>query len=158
MKKATVFLTSLLIIVAVVGCNKKGQRPADLPDDMTPCVITVTQEGQPVEGATVAFEYETPVKYATSSNASNEKGEAIMVTYGFPGAQQGKAKVVIKKLVTEGGGDSEEYGEAGSIGQDFNTIDPKYGSVDTTDLTIEIGKENVAQTFDVGPAVHIPVK
>ncbi|MBP5622209.1 MAG: hypothetical protein J6X44_09360, partial [Thermoguttaceae bacterium] len=98
-----------------------------------------------------------PVKYKTSG-MTDAKGVAIMQTYGVSGAQQGTAKVLVSKLVTEGASESEEYGESGEIGKDFETVDLKYKSTDTTDLTITIGKNNVAETFEVGAPVHVPAK
>ena len=147
-------LACALACVLCVGCGPKNTRPADLPDDMTPCVITVMQDGKPLEGASVELVYDTKMKY-TSSGSSDEKGEATIMTYGFAGAQQGNAKILVTKLVTEGAEEAAEYGEAGAMGQDFQTVDPKYGSADTTDLTVEIGKSNVKQTVDVGESVHI---
>jgi hypothetical protein len=155
MKNFTIFLSCALILAASFGCTKKNARPADLPEDMSPCSITITQDGTPVEGATVALEYETPVKYQTSGT-TDAKGVAIMMTYGHAGAQQGTAKVLVSKLVTEGASEAEDYGESGEMGQDFETIDLKYKAVDTTDLTITIGKDNVAESFEVGAPVRIP--
>ena len=156
MKKFALYLSCLLVLVAF-GCNKGGGRPADLPEDMSPCAVTIIQDGQPLAGATVMFEYDTPVKY-TTSGVTDEKGVATMMTYSFAGAQQGTAKVCVSKLVTEGGSEGEEYGDSGSVGQDFDTVDTKYKKKETTDLTITVGKENVAETFDVGAAVHVPAK
>lgn len=157
MKNFSVSIFCALILIATVGCGNKNTRPADLPEDMSPCKITITQEGTPIEGATVVLEYETPVKYATSGT-TDAKGVATMMTYGFAGAQQGTAKVLVTKLVTEGAEEAAEYGEQGQQGQDFDTVDIKYKSKDTTDLTITIGKDNVEETFEVGAAVHVPAK
>ena len=108
MKKFALYISCLLVLAAF-GCNKGGGRPADLPEDMSPCAVTIIQDGQPLAGASVQFEYDTPVKY-TTSGVTDEKGVAIMMTYGQPGAQQGTAKVCVSKLVTEGGSEGEEYG------------------------------------------------
>ncbi len=157
MKKFTVCFSCVLILATFLGCGPKTLRPADLPDDMTPCAITITQEGNPLAGATIDLEYDAQVKYRTSGT-TDEKGVATMMTYGFAGAQQGNAKVLVRKVVTEGASESEEYGESGNTGQDFETVDLKYKSLDTTDLTITIGKDNVAETFEVGAPVHVPAK
>ena len=157
MKKFAVYLPCVLILATFFGCGPKNTRPADLPEDMTPCAITITQEGTPVAGVTVDFEYTTPVKYRTSG-VTDENGVAAMMTYGFAGAQQGEAKVLVRKVVTEGASEAEEYGEAGNSGADFETVDLKYKSLDTTDLTISIGKDNVAETFEVGAPVHVSAK
>mgnify|MGYP004446402499 CR=1 FL=1 len=146
----------MLVILASIGCKDKS-RPADLPDDMSPCKVTVVQDGKNLEGATVTFEYTTPVKY-TTSGTTDATGVATMMTYGYAGAQQGTAKVVITKLVTEGAEEAAEYGERGVQGKDFQLVDAKYRSVDTTDLEITVTKENAEVTFDVGAAVHDPVK
>ena len=145
-------LTCLLLCVCA-GCDKNSERPADLPEDMTPTKITITQEGKPLEGASVLLEYDTPMKYPTSG-ITDEKGVATMVTYGFAGAQQGTAKVVVIKLVTEGETQGEEYGKKGEYGTDFHVVDAKYRTKETTDLEITIGKKNVKETFEVGAPVH----
>ena len=151
MKKLASFVLCLALATLAVGC-KDNSRPADLPEDMSPCKITITQEGQPLAQATVELVYETQVKY-TTSGTTDDSGVATMMTYGYAGAQQGTAKVVVRKLVTEGGSEGED-GEAGELGEDFQVVDAKYGSADTTELTITIGKDNVNETFEVGPAVH----
>ncbi|MGI6401697.1 MAG: hypothetical protein ACOX0A_06270 [Thermoguttaceae bacterium] len=156
MNKYCAFAVCALIALASFGCKDKS-RPADLPDDMTPSRITITQEGEPLAGATVELEYTTPVKY-TTSGATDETGVAVMKTYGYAGAQLGTAKVRVSKLVTEGDSEAEEYGESGSMGTDFNVVDAKYMSFETTDLEITIEKGNADATFDVGAAVRDPVK
>ena len=152
MKKICAVALCALLAVSSFGCKDKS-RPADLPDDMSPCEITITQEGKPLAGATVELQYTTSVKY-TTSGVTDENGVAIMKTYSYAGAQQGTAKVRVDKLVTEGASEAEEYGEAGNLGTDFHLVDKKYRSFDTTDLEITIGKENSKETFDVGAAVH----
>lgn len=154
MKKVFALVVCALIALGCSGC-KKDQRPADLPEDMTPCKIILTQEGKPLADATVEFAYSTQVKY-TTSGSTDEKGVATMVTYGYPGAQQGVAKIVVRKVVTEGASEAEEYGESGDSGSDFNVVGAKYRSAETTDLEITIGKENVEETFELGPAVKEP--
>ncbi len=155
MKRFGFIILCLALATLAVGCKDKS-RPADLPEDMSPCKITITQEGTPLAGATVELVYDTKMKYKTSGT-TNESGVATMMTYSYPGAQQGTAKVVVTKLVTEGGSEGED-GEAGELGSDFQVVDAKYRKADTTDLTITIGQENVEQTFEVGAAVHDPVK
>ena len=155
MKRIFALIACALLVLAT-GCQK-NTRPADLPEDMSPCKITITQDGQPLAGATVELVYNENVKYQTSG-ATDETGVATMMTYGYAGAQQGTAKVVVTKLVTEGASEAEDYGEAGNLGKDFQVVDKKYRSKDTTDLEITIGKEIVEQTFEVGAAVHDPAK
>lgn len=155
MKKICAFIACALLAVSSLGC-KDNSRPADLPEDMTPCKITITQEGQPVEGVTVDLEYSTDVKY-TTSGTTDASGVAVMMTYGYAGAQQGVAKVRVDKLVTEGASEGD-YGEAGTMGEDFYVVEEQYRSFDTTPLEITVGKKNVEETFEVGPAVHDPAK
>ena len=154
MKRLTSVLTlATLLLTLAVGCHKNSERPADPPPDMTPTKITITQEGKPLEGASVMLKYNEPVKYPTSG-ITDENGVATMVTYGFAGAQQGTAKVIVLKLVTEGETQGEEYGKNGDYGTDFHVVDAKYRSEETTDLEITIGSKNVKETFDVGAPVH----
>ena len=152
MNKYYAVVACALIALTSFGWKDKS-RPADLPEDMSPCLVTITQEGVPLAGATVEFKYSENVKY-TTSGMTNDSGVAEMKTYGYAGAQQGTAKVRVYKLVTEGASEAEEYGEKGSLGNDFNVVDPKYMSYDTTDLEITITKEKCEQSFDVGAAVH----
>ncbi len=154
MKKYLLLILCVLASVASFGCKDKS-RPADLPEDMSPCFVTITQDGQPLEGATVNFEYTTPVKY-TTSGITDAKGVAQMCTYGYGGAQIGTAKVVVSKLVTEGLVEAVDEGEESSMGSDFYVVDLKYGSVDTTDLEVTVDSKECKVTFEVGPAVHEP--
>ena len=157
MKNICALFACILLACAASGCQKSS-RPADLPEDMSPCKITLTQEGQPLAGATVMLEYGQPMKY-TTSGTTDENGVAVMQTYSYVGAQQGTAKVVVTKLVTEGAAESEEYGDVKqNNGSDFQVVDAKYRSATTTDLEVTIGKDNVETTFELGPAVHEPVK
>ena len=155
MKRFGFIILCLALAALAVGCKDKS-RPADLPEDMSPCKITITQEGTPLAGATVELVYDTKMKYKTSGT-TNESGVATMMTYSYPGAQQGTARVVVTKTVTEGGSEGED-GEAGELGTDFSVVDAKYGKAETTDLTITIGKDNVAESFEVGAPVHEPKK
>lgn len=152
MNKFCAVVACALIALTSFGCKDKS-RPADLPDNMTPCKITITQEGVPLAGATVSLKYSTDVKY-TTSGTTDESGVAEMKTYSYAGAQQGTAKVRVSKLVTEGASEAEEYGKGGTLGTDFNVVDPKYMSFDTTDLEITITKEKSEASFDVGAPVH----
>ena len=126
MKKYLLLIACVLASVASLGCKDKS-RPADLPEDMSPCFVTITQEGKPLEGASVSFEYTTPVKY-TTSGVTDANGVAQMSTYGYGGAQIGTAKVVVTKMVTEGLVEATDD-EEGSMGSDFYVVDAKYGSV-----------------------------
>lgn len=154
MKKYLLLIACVLASVSSLGCKDKS-RPADLPEDMSPCFVTITQEGKPLEGASVNFEYTTPVKY-TTSGVTDANGVAQMSTYGYGGAQIGTAKVVVTKMVTEGLVEATDDDEEGSMGSDFYVVDAKYGSVDTTDLEITVDSKECKATFDVGPAVHDP--
>ena len=152
MKKIYAVALCAFLACASLGCKDKS-RPADLPDDMTPCEITITQEGTPLAGATVDLQYTTNVKYNTSG-VTDDNGVAVMKTYGYAGAQQGTAKVRVDKLVTEGASEAEEYGEAGNLGQDFHLVDKKYRSFDASMLEITISKGSNTFWIEVEAPVH----
>ncbi|MDR1484638.1 MAG: hypothetical protein LBT09_07420 [Planctomycetaceae bacterium] len=152
-----IYVALLIFVLTIAGCGDKS-RPSDLPP-LYPCTVTVTQDGQPLEGAIIRFE---PMDSAgatyQAAAVSSADGTALMKTYGFQGSPVGKYKVIVTKIVSE----STEYKLNESTGKEepvnskrYRLIEPQFTSAKTTPLEIEItGKEkNVLKTFDVGKAV-----
>jgi hypothetical protein len=152
-----IYITLLIFVATVIGCGDKS-RPSDLPP-LYSCTVTVTQDGQPLEGASIRFDPIEPAdaKYQAAA-VSGADGTAQMKTYGFQGTPIGKYKVIVTKIVSE----STEYKLNESTGKEepvnskrYRLVEPQFTSAETTPHEIEItGKEkNVTKTFDVGKAV-----
>ncbi|MDR1960467.1 MAG: hypothetical protein LBQ54_15765 [Planctomycetaceae bacterium] len=151
------FIILTLFCIAAAGC-----RQSDAPDDLPklfPCSIIVTQDGKPLEEATVEFQpFESTAKYLASGK-TDTAGVAEMKTYGKTGSPAGKYKVVITKNID----DDFVYAE-NSLGQKeisgytlYRTVEPKYSDAKTTPHEMEIigkGKKHEA-TFDVGKAIKV---
>lgn len=148
----------MLTIVSFIGCGKGDSRPKDLPP-LFPCVVMITQDGQPLGGATVSFE---PVDTANAkyqaSSVTDETGKAVATTYGFNGIPAGKYKVCVWKTLTEGvmqvtNSDGETVNTPGT---EYKTIDPLYSEAHTTPHEIEVtNKKASPHSFDVGKPVKI---
>jgi hypothetical protein len=163
MRKFTFIVAAIIVISTLAsGCSRNDDRPTDLPS-LFPCTITVTQDGVPLAGATVSLVSSTEAKYRSSS-ITDEKGNASMITYGFPGVPEGKYKVTVRKEIM----DDMVYGENQSTGEKnaliryktYRTVDPTYSSANHSPYEIEItnSKRRTQQTFDVGKAVKIEFK
>jgi len=146
----------MLAVVSVTGCGKDS-RPSDLPR-LFPCAITITQEGNPLNGATVSLEPidEANAKYRASS-VTDDSGKAVVTTYGFDGVPAGRYKVCVWKTVID---DITQYrnsdGEmVNSNGTDYRTVERQYSDVATTPHEIEVttGRGTTQATFDVGKPV-----
>ena len=156
MKKFFVFVMSIFAVVLLNGC-KKDSRPADMPP-LFPCVITIMQEGTPLEGAAVSFVSadEASAKY-NAVGVTDAQGKATMKTYGFEGAPTGKYKVTVRKLVVEEGPKitNSDGEEVTTHGAEYQAVERKYMDAKTTPHEIEIldSKKAIEVTFDVGKII-----
>ena len=156
MSKKLVALFSLaLVAVVAVGCGKSN-KPSDM-GELGGCVVKVTQDGAPLEGADVIFYAQDPEnqKY-TPSGRTNEKGEAKIKTYGFEGVPAGEYKVTVTKLVIEEGElvVAEDGSESVEGGSEYQAVDAEYRDVNTTPLSITVTDPMTeVPTFEVGSAV-----
>jgi hypothetical protein len=157
MSKKFVALFSLaLVAVVAVGCGKSN-KPSDM-GELGGCVVKVTQDGAPLEGADVIFYAQDPEnqKY-TPSGRTNEKGEAKIKTYGFEGVPAGEYKVTVTKLVIEEGTLVVEENGAESVerGAEYQVVAAEYRDVNTTPLTVTVTDPmKEVPVFDVGAAVE----
>ena len=156
MKK--IVISFMLAAVLITGCAKDN-RPSDLPP-LYPCAITITQEGEPLNGATVSlFAVEGTSSKYQPSGITDANGKATLMTYGFEGAPAGKYKVCVRKTIIEDGGKTlDGYGEEiDAPGIEYRAVEQEYSDVATTPHEIEISnKRTPPHTFDVGKAVKEP--
>jgi len=148
--------SAAVVLVLQMGCNKDTDRPADLPK-LFPVSITVTQEGKPLEKATVTMSAKTPDKYGTCMGETDASGVAVMYTYGFKGAPLGQYVVSIEKRVVEGAKEVkiEPEGIIDHVGgKVYNYVDKKYMGADSPH-GIEVTEKGAQETFEVGAPVHV---
>jgi hypothetical protein len=142
----------LLGLFSVIGCQQ-AQRPDGLPD-LFPFQLVLTQDSQPLHGASVQLvspEIPFPVTGTTDAN-----GVAFLVTYGqFSGVPLGTYKVVVIKTETEGETSEEKRTQPIFI---YSLVDPALANRETTTLevTVENGKKTV--TLDVGKPVRVLIE
>jgi hypothetical protein len=150
MKKILFFVLSICFFV--IGCQRGGNRPDDLPK-LHPCTITVTQNNIPLEGASVTLQTnDNSGKYNTCSGVTNSLGIAQINTYGFSGVPKGNYKITVSKIIVEGGiSKTDEFG-GGSIegGKAIQTVDAIYTESNTTPCEIKITESSNSLTLDVG--------
>lgn len=98
------------------GCSSGPELPSDLPK-LTPCKLTVVQDGTPLAGATVTLTMQGQPWYPCGS--TNEKGEVELYTNGkYKGVPAGTYKISVAKTETE----PSKLGTAPPEG------DPQYGA------------------------------
>ena len=154
-----------IVLLCSVSCSKV-QKPSDLPD-LFPTTITIVQEGQPVEKATVNLLPEGNSKWF-AGGLTNAQGVCKVRTQGkYDGAPVGKYDVVVYKtsiLESETRkqpvpSDPVEakayYDKVAKEEKFFDSIELKYKKPTTTDLKIEIVAGKNEQKFDVGKPVNI---
>ena len=123
-------LAGLVLSIFAVGC---GGGPADLPD-LAPVSGVVLQGGNPVPNPVVTF---YPESGPAGIGRGNEQGEFTIMTNGEKGAPIGKCKVTV---TSSGSGTPEMDGSEGEIKED-TTVNPKYASATTTDLSVDVTAE-----------------
>jgi len=149
-------LAFMFAVLSLCGCGSNSSKPSDLPP-LFPCAITITQDGKPLEGATVNLVpmEGTDSKYQASATTDAD-GKAVIKTYGYDGSPAGKFRVCVWKTLTESGGKTiDGYGEeVEAPGIEYRLVDVKYFDAKTTPHEIEIiGKDTLPATFDVGKAI-----
>ena len=162
MKHLQIFAT-LFIVVTVIGCSG-AKRPDGLPK-LYPCTITFTQDGQPLEGATIQLFDPAVTDRWTVSGATNASGTVAIRTHGqYPGAPQGQFKVVVSKTEMEGGGGG--YDETVPA-KDRKPLEPtkvytlvakEYTTRESTPLEIVIDGKKKSESFDIGKAERVLIQ
>ena len=127
-----------------------------------PCVITITQEGEPLAGAMVRLFPQGFSLDWTVSGMTDDTGTAIIHTDGFfRGVPAGEYKVTVEKsetveppmpdvLPTNEIELQRLFNRLEEERRSYRLVDPGYGSVDSTPLSITVGTRRTEASFDVG--------
>jgi hypothetical protein len=163
-------LLLFFIFISIIGCST--ETPEGLPS-LSPCKITVIQDGQPLPGASVIFlaadnSVSTKGKTWTPMGLTDEKGVAVMRTNArYEGVPLGKYKILINKTEQEQSKlgqtppeNSPAYATWITKSQDeklyeYGLVEPIYNNAEKTPYEIEIGKSANAKSVDVGKAVRV---
>jgi len=158
LSSAVVMLLGGCLIVASIGCTQGPQRPADLPD-LTPCTITVTHNGSPVEGADVLLSPKSG-KFS-AAGTTDASGKAVMKTNAtYEGVAPGEYMATVKKLEKldyvapprpeDPSKIFEWEEELKNQPQPKQLLPEKYGSFASSELTITIADGTpAAATFEL---------
>ena len=147
------------------GCSSGPSLPSDLPD-LKPCVIAVTQDGAPLDGATVMLKSATESQWFPGGQ-TDASGKVEIYTNGrYKGAPQGKYKIVVTKTEVDPSklgpappDDSPGYGDwleksAAEVRHSYSLIEKQYTNVETTTLEIDVAGGKTEKTVDVGKKVR----
>ena len=144
-----IYVTVVAILV-IIQYNKEGPRPDGMPNSYS-CIVTVVQDGAPLEGARVTLHPtdQDLVKWGAISGMTDAKGNAVMtISNGaYDGAFKGEYKVTVHK--TEMSNDRSIFF--------IHLVDQKYNAPHTTPLELKISRATKAKV-DLGPAVRIEQK
>ena len=141
-------------LLVLCGCAKDS-RPTDLPP-LVACTISVTQGGAPLADAYVELKSQDVQKYRPSAQ-TDAAGNAVILTYGHPGAPVGKYKILVSKNIEDDivyGKD--EYGEQAVISSNiYKTVEDSYADAEKTPHEIEVTSTKTQTAIDVGTAVRV---
>ncbi|MDR1383480.1 MAG: hypothetical protein LBJ67_06500 [Planctomycetaceae bacterium] len=161
------FWNAVILIPAFSGCG--CTLPSDLPK-LYPTTIKIIQDGQELSDASVTI---MPVDGSAwyASAKTDTQGNATLLTQGqYPGTATGKYKVTVSKREitqskitipdpnTDPTGHVKALEQANKEALEFNLVDLKYSSANTTPEEIEITSAKNEKTIDVGKTVRIGVK
>ena len=150
----TSLLAIFVIIVAIstiIKFTKEGPPPPGMPYCYR-CIITVVQDGVPLEGATVTLHPtdQNLAKWGTITGVTDAKGKATMKINqgnGYEGAFKGEYKVTVSK---------SEMSSDRNIAI-IHLVDQKYNAPHTTPLELKVSRATKAKV-DIGPAVRVEQK
>ncbi|MDR2169997.1 MAG: hypothetical protein LBP59_07645 [Planctomycetaceae bacterium] len=155
----TLTILSVFVFYFGFGCSRSS-KPEGFPQ-LYPCKITITQDGSPLEGATVSLvPFDQSGWKWRSSGQTDASGAATVMTYGYKGSPAGKFKIIVEKKIEEDPiHETNVYGEKQISGYEsiYTLIDEKFTKAETTSLTVEIPEsgKGASANFDVGKAVKI---
>ena len=159
-RRRIAFIFALLTIATCVSCAKV-QKPDGMPD-LYPCTITLTQGGEPLEGAAIICQSDDPklIRWAITG-LTDANGIAKISTMGkFQGAPVGTYAVVVTKEETEGAesapADIGDMTSGGSRKTVFSLVSLELTTKETTPLkmTVEAKGANKFE-FDCGEKVRV---
>ena len=148
MLRTILWTTICIAVVSAAGCGQ-AKRPGNMPP-LYPCTITIMQGSIPAVGVDVwLYNPELSTRWSIAGT-TNDSGVAKIRTHGqFPGAPLGTFKVVLSKIVSEGGGD-DGSGRA-KPKKIYSAVGKEYTQEETTPLQIDVEKKKGGiKTFDIG--------
>ena len=142
-----VLLLSFCVLLSV-GCNDGGRaKPKDLPP-LYSATLTFTQEGIPLDDASIVLHSDG--KWAVAGR-TNESGEVKLTTNGYyDGVPAGTYKISVTKVIFE-------QNSKGLIVKQTDVIPNQFKTENTTPLEIEIRTKDNNKTFDLGKAIKVNV-
>ena len=158
----------LVVLSVVWGCSSE-QRPDGMPP-LHPCQITITQEGKPLEGATVRLLATGEGTRWHCSAVTGTNGVANLLTQGqFRGVPAGTYKVTITKeevvslatpeqlaALEKAKAENPKWYDPPNIKQEiWQLVDKKYTQEATTPHEMTVSSGQNSATFDVGAAVRV---
>ncbi len=153
-------VVSLLVfgLLGIGGCSNEP-LPNGMPD-LQPLVLTVTQQGAPLEGATVQLISADPsISRWASGGVTNSEGQVNLKTLGqYEGVVPGTYKVTVYKMAFDGDSTPAmaDSPSSGGSTKAFLVVDPKYQAETTTPVKIEVAKGiDTLPAIDIGAAVKI---
>lgn len=145
----------LIVTILCEGCCFE-KKPGGLPK-LRSCTITITQEGKPAEGISIMLAPTSgrDCPWAVTGN-TNSSGVARIVTHGkYGGAPEGQYKIMLSKQDMDGfDPNSLERPSAAKPMIIYSLIDTQYTDLNTSPLTIEVGRHGANESFEIGPAVR----
>ena len=146
------------VLILSAGCSGGPSKPDDMPA-LTPCTITVTHNGSPVEGASVLLSPKSG-KFS-AAGTTDASGKAVMKTNGmYDGVAAGEFLVTVTKLEDTGyvappePEDPKEWEkweeQLKNQPQPKNLLPEKYASFGTSELTLTVSEGSpVEQTLEL---------
>ncbi|MDR1271034.1 MAG: hypothetical protein LBK82_16085 [Planctomycetaceae bacterium] len=139
----------VFLLCLFIGCQS-AKQPDGLPE-LVPFRLSLTQNGQPLSGASVLL-FSPDIPW-TVTGTTDTKGTAPIVTYGkFFGSPQGKFKVVVIKNDVVGNLQEENRTTPILI---YSLVDPSLRNQNTTTLEVTVEKGKKSATLDVGKPVRV---
>ena len=166
-----IFVIFLLSAVCCLPSLFMGCGGQNLPDGMPrlyPAAIEVTQEGTPLAGATVTLVSDDPVLARWGpTGVTDASGIAALQTDGmYRGVPLGTYKVVVTKRAKEphpnpelagaerGTPQEAQYDRLDRARRIISYVEPQFGSIGETPLTIEIVAGQRTYSIDAGKKVQ----
>jgi hypothetical protein len=156
----------LLALLFLTGCGE--QLPDGMPK-LYPALITVTQEGEPLEEATVMLIPEdSALMQWGPSGITDESGIAEMKTNAkYKGAPLGKYTVTVMKRerephphpewagLSETDPNYRQFVQIARMLKHYDLVESHFGSVANSPLRIEVSAGQKEYTVDVGKKVKV---
>lgn len=145
-------VSTLLLLPLSQGCTQNV--PKDMPK-LYSCTLEITQGNQPLEGATVAlYHQDSSLQKWTAGGLTDKSGKVVLKTQGrYDGVVDGNFKVTVIKTEVEPGVLLNAETEEAIPGKTWNLVEPRFGNVASTPLTLSVAGKKVSETLDVGTAV-----